>query len=99
LKEIQPTGMMQVVGKFKTDRRFIKSGIMILNKKFSHTITYRATAALSVFDIVSWPTACELRCFDDLSVTSYFHHLISNHSLGKVTEDIRNKWYETKPLC
>jgi hypothetical protein len=89
LKEIQLTGMTQVVEKLKTDRRFIKSGI--LNKKFSHTITYRATAAFSVFDIVSRPTACELRCIDDLAVTSYFRHLISNHSVGKVAEDIRNK--------
>jgi hypothetical protein len=99
LEEIQLTGMMQVVGKLKTGRRFIKTGIMILNKKFSHTVTNRATAAFSVFDIVSRPTACELRCIYDLAVTSYFQHLISNRSVGKVTEDIRNKWYEAKPLC
>jgi hypothetical protein len=61
---------------------------MILNKKFSHTIAYRATAAFSVFDIVTCPNAYELKCFDDLAVISCFHHAISNYSLGKVTENI-----------
>jgi hypothetical protein len=51
LKAVELTGMMQVVGKLKTDRRFIKSGIIILNKKFSHTITYGTTAAFSVFEL------------------------------------------------
>lgn len=54
-----------------------------------------------MFDTVSWQTGSELRSFGDSemkTLTSHFHHLISNHSLEMVTEDILNKLYEARVL-
>jgi hypothetical protein len=55
LQEIGLTGVTQAKAKFRTNRRrLLQSGIQVLNTRFSHTITFRVTAACSLTDPASW---------------------------------------------